>query len=106
MPVDLTNAVLMGDGTTTVTWVLHDGPGVMTDVWCWPMGDAAELPAGATTPSLAQSHTFAFHKLTGDVSSDGTKGFTDYGVVPSELRGERQRVPGGRCEWRRHRQLH
>ncbi|MCA9028281.1 MAG: FG-GAP repeat protein, partial [Planctomycetaceae bacterium] len=32
LPVDLTNAVLMGDGTTTVTWVLHDGPGVMTDV--------------------------------------------------------------------------
>ncbi|MCA9109348.1 MAG: hypothetical protein KDA52_05345, partial [Planctomycetaceae bacterium] len=32
MPVDLTNAVLMGDGTTSVTWVLHDGPGGMTDV--------------------------------------------------------------------------
>ncbi|MCA9024786.1 MAG: FG-GAP repeat protein, partial [Planctomycetaceae bacterium] len=87
LPVDLTNAVLMGDGTTTVTWVLHDGPGGMTDVVLADGRYTAELPAGATTPSLAQSHTFAFHKLTGDVSGDGTVSFTDYGVVQANFAG-------------------
>ncbi|MEZ6053092.1 MAG: metallophosphoesterase family protein [Planctomycetaceae bacterium] len=54
LPVDLSNAVLVGNGTTSVTWVLHDGPGGMTDVVLADGRYTAELPAGATTPSLAQ----------------------------------------------------
>ncbi|MCA9023731.1 MAG: exo-alpha-sialidase [Planctomycetaceae bacterium] len=87
MPVDLSNAVLMGNGTTTVTWVLHDGPGGMTDVVLADGRYTAELPAGATTANLSQTHTFSFHKLTGDVSGDGTVSFTDYGVVQANFAG-------------------
>ncbi|MEZ6054477.1 MAG: Calx-beta domain-containing protein [Planctomycetaceae bacterium] len=83
LPVDLSGAVLVNNGTTAVTWVLHDGPGGMTDVVLADGRYTAELPAGATTPNLAQTHTFAFHKLAGDIDGDGAVNFND--TVPLSL---------------------
>jgi hypothetical protein len=41
----------------------------------------AELPASATTPGLAQTHTFEFHKQAGDVNGNGAVSNSDYTEV-------------------------
>ena len=46
-PVDLSNATLMNNGTTAVTWVLNDGPGGNADVVFADGRHTAELSAAA-----------------------------------------------------------
>ncbi|MGE0375384.1 MAG: GEVED domain-containing protein, partial [Planctomycetaceae bacterium] len=69
LPVDLSGAVLDVNGTS-VTWVFADGPGGMSDVVLADGRYTAELAASATTPGLAQTFAFEFHKLAGDVDGD------------------------------------
>ena len=82
-PVDLSNATLLNNGTTAVTWVLSDGPGGNADVVFADGRHTAELSAAAF--GLSTSAAFEFHKLTGDSSGDGVVSFTDYGVVQANF---------------------
>ncbi|MBX3436359.1 MAG: hypothetical protein KF861_02635 [Planctomycetaceae bacterium] len=76
--VDVSGAALVGNGTTSITWVLADGPGGLADIVLPDGRYTAELAAGDTTPGLAQSFAFEFHKLAGDVDGDGLVNFNDY----------------------------
>ena len=70
--VDLTGAILVGNGTTTVTL---DLTGLVT-----PLADGRytlELPAAETTPRLFSTFAFEFWKLSGDVNGDAIVNFDD-----------------------------
>ena len=81
-PIDVSDAIWQGNGTSTVTWSLS--PVSLPDGRY-----TAELPvADATSVSgtpLAGTHTFEFFVLQGDVSGDGAVNFADYGVVGSNF---------------------
>ncbi len=83
LPVDLSHATLLNNGTTAVTWVFSDGPGGNPDVSLTDGRYTAELPATATTTNLAQPHIFEFHKLAGDLDGDGSVNFND--TVPLSI---------------------
>ncbi|MGE0377399.1 MAG: SdrD B-like domain-containing protein, partial [Planctomycetaceae bacterium] len=83
--VDVSGAALVGNGTTSVTWVLADGPGGMADIVLADGRYTAELAASATTPGLAQTFAFEFHKLAGDVDGDALVNFNDYIAVRSQF---------------------
>ncbi|MGD9853691.1 MAG: hypothetical protein AB7U20_01950, partial [Planctomycetaceae bacterium] len=83
--VSLSGATLVGNGTTSVTWVLADGPGGMADIVLADGRYTAELAANATTPGLAASLAFEFHKLAGDVDGDALVNFNDYFAVRSQF---------------------
>ena len=76
--IDLSGATLSGNGTDAVTWILSSV--------VLPDGNyTAELPAAATTPNLAQTHTFQFNKLSGDVNGNGVVSFSDYTAVQASF---------------------
>ncbi|MBX3439916.1 MAG: hypothetical protein KF861_20670 [Planctomycetaceae bacterium] len=79
--VSISGATLVGNGTSSISWVLADGPGGMTDIVLPDGRYTAELAAAATTPNLSQTFTFEFHKLAGDVDGDGLVNFNDYFAV-------------------------
>ncbi|MBX3437403.1 MAG: hypothetical protein KF861_07940, partial [Planctomycetaceae bacterium] len=75
--IDLSTATLVGNGTTAVTWNLLE--------LALPDGRyTAELAAG-TVLGLERTHTFAFHKLTGDLDGDGLVNFNDYFAVREQF---------------------
>ncbi|MBX3436644.1 MAG: PD40 domain-containing protein, partial [Planctomycetaceae bacterium] len=76
--VSIAGATLLGNGTTTITWLLADGPGGMTDIVLPDGRYTAQLAASATTPGLASDFEFDFHKLKGDVDGDALVNFNDY----------------------------
>ena len=76
--IDLSAAVLAGNDTSSVTWDLSDI--VLPDGLY-----SAELAVGAVTPNLLVTHTFAFHKLKGDVNGNGVVSFSDYTAVNSNF---------------------
>ncbi|MBX3438590.1 MAG: S8 family serine peptidase, partial [Planctomycetaceae bacterium] len=79
--VSLGTATLIGNGTTSITWVLADGPGGMSDI-VLPNGRyAAGLAMDAVTPGLAWPLAFEFHKLAGDIDGDELVNFNDYFAV-------------------------
>ncbi len=85
--IDLSNATLLNNGTTSVSWVLSDGPGGNADVSLPDGRYTAELLASATLGAgglpLSQNHTFEFHKLGGDLDGDGSVNFND--TVPLSI---------------------
>ena len=63
---------LVNNGTTAVTWTWD------TTMFSLPDGRySAELPATESTPNLAQTASFLFWKLTGDIDGDGFVNFND-----------------------------
>ncbi|MBX3437615.1 MAG: PQQ-dependent sugar dehydrogenase, partial [Planctomycetaceae bacterium] len=83
--VNVSGATLLGNGTTTVTWLLADGPGGMTDIVLPDGLYTAQLAAIATTPALDEPFEFEFHKLAGDVDGDALVNFNDYFAVREEF---------------------
>ncbi len=73
--ISLASASLSSNGTSSVTWD-------MSSVTLPNGRYTAELPATTTTSAfglpLAQTHTFEFHKLAGDVDGDGFVNFNDF----------------------------
>jgi hypothetical protein len=68
--VDVSAAVLLNNGTSTVTWELIGIP--LVDGWY-----TAELPAAAASPNLVSTQTVVFSKLEGDLDGDGAVNFND-----------------------------
>ncbi|MBX3438302.1 MAG: hypothetical protein KF861_12480 [Planctomycetaceae bacterium] len=64
------------NGTATLRWVLMGR--AAADLLLPDGRYTAELAAAATTPSLAQTLAFEFHRLAGDVDGDGLVNFNDY----------------------------
>ncbi len=76
--IALSAATLVNDGSTSVTW----------DLSAVALSDGrytAELPAAATTPRLAQTLTFEYVKLAGDVTGDGVVSGNDYVEVNANI---------------------
>ncbi len=72
--IDLSAATLVNNGSTSVMWDLS--------AVTLPDGRyTAELPANATTVRLAQTLTFEYVKLAGDVDGDGFVNFNDFFAV-------------------------
>ncbi|MBX3438752.1 MAG: hypothetical protein KF861_14760, partial [Planctomycetaceae bacterium] len=76
--ISVNGAVLVGNGTASVTWVLADGPGGMADIVLPDGWYTAEVILTETTPNLVEPFEFEFHKLAGDVDGDGLVNFNDY----------------------------
>ena len=72
--IDLSTAILINNGTSSVTWDL-------TGVTLADGRYTAELPATAASPGLARTHTFELFQLTGDANGDGAVSFSDYATV-------------------------
>ena len=68
--VVVTGVTLEGNGTAEITWKFNGFD--LPDGWY-----SAELPAGAATPRLAQTHTVLFSKLFGDGDGDARVNFND-----------------------------
>ena len=72
--IDLSTAILINNGTSSVTWDL-------TGVTLADGRYTAELPATAASPGLARTYTFELFQLTGDANGDGAVSFSDYTAV-------------------------